>query len=596
MIATFLLLPILIPIAGVVFLALSPRLRESLVSDVATAVALLWGASCVGLVALAALGWTDAWSMDLLSWGENRFQLSLRVDLVGGVFLLLSAFLGGVIVRYSHYYMHREPGHRRFFMTMLCFFIGLSLASLAADLEAFFIGWEVVGIASFLLIGFYRNRIQPVRNAQKVYSIYRLCDIGMIFGAYLQGSLLLGTDFAHLASPDAQAKIHSLGQGQLLFLSAVLLLSAAGKSAQLPFSYWMPRAMEGPTPSSAIFYGALSVHAGVLLLIRTFPIWHASTTAPYLIGGLGLLTALLATGMGRVQANIKGQIAYASITQVGVMFVELALGYPRLALLHLVGNACLRCYQLLVSPSVVAYLLRLQSSSAGARARFSDWSLERALPSRLRSSLYSMVVSECYLPHLLEDGLWRGARRFADHVARLISRPVPALAGAVLTVVSILRFSESALWKTVVLAIAVLISFQSIAVPRNSVRVWLSTTGASFALAAVLAASGIEELHELMPFVAVLLAWSVLGILAVTKMRSEWLSFFSVLGATGFPISPLFFGEDVMLHAALRVHPAAAAVFGFIFVLNGIALIRMHCRTFELGGASYVSNNAAMEK
>jgi NADH:ubiquinone oxidoreductase subunit 5 (subunit L)/multisubunit Na+/H+ antiporter MnhA subunit len=116
--------------------------------------------------------------------------------------------------------------------------------------------------------------------------------------------------------------------------------------------------MEGPTPSSAIFYGSLSIHFGVFLLLRTMPFWEQQPVARFMIGGVGVITAILGYLIAKAQPSIKTQIAYASVSQIGIMFVEVALGLQTLALIHFVGNAFLRTYQLLVSPSVVSYMIR----------------------------------------------------------------------------------------------------------------------------------------------------------------------------------------------------------------------------------------------
>ncbi|NBQ54365.1 MAG: hypothetical protein EBU49_12420, partial [Proteobacteria bacterium] len=144
----------------------------------------------------------------------------------------------------------------------------------------------------------------------------------------------------------------------LLSLSFLIFLAAAGKGAQFPFSGWLPRAMEGPTPSSAVFYGSLSIHCGVYLLLRTEAIWGQSMTARYVLFAWGFLSALLAQLTATVQPTVKGHIAWASTSQVGLMFCELALGWHGIAVIHMVLHALLRCYHLLSSPSAVAQHFR----------------------------------------------------------------------------------------------------------------------------------------------------------------------------------------------------------------------------------------------
>jgi NADH-quinone oxidoreductase subunit L len=207
-------------------------------------------------------------------------------------------------------------------------------------------------------------------------------------------------------------------------LSLLLILAAAGKSAQFPFCFWIPRAMEGPTPSSAIFYDALSVHLGVFLLLRTQPIWGFEIASRLIVLSIGALTVLVASLSEQAQSNIKGQIAYASITQVGFMFIELALGLQSIVLVHFLGNAFLRCYQLLVSPSVVAHLLRVESEvdltfdiRTSVMARSLPQTLRESLPATLQNTLQVVALQEFNLEHWVRSILWDSVRK----VARVIN-------------------------------------------------------------------------------------------------------------------------------------------------------------------------------
>ncbi|WP_255210599.1 proton-conducting transporter membrane subunit [Methylogaea oryzae] len=245
-----------------------------------------------------------------------------------------------VIVRYCRYYLHREAGYKRFFLTIFAFVLGLNMVVLSGSLDVLFAGWEIVGIASFLLIAFYRHRVQPIRNALRAYSIYRFCDIGLLLGAWFSHQILHGGNhFAELAQLFGNDTVLPANLTALFVLSWFITIAACGKSAQFPFCFWLPRAMEGPTPSSAIFYGALSVHLGVFLLLRTLPIWGFMFITRLMVFVIGLLTVIVAALSEKAQSSIKGQIAYASIGQVGFMFMELALGLESLVLLHFLGNA-----------------------------------------------------------------------------------------------------------------------------------------------------------------------------------------------------------------------------------------------------------------
>jgi len=193
-----------------------------------------------------------------------------------------------------------------------------------------------------------------------------------------------------------------------------LLVGAMGKAAQLPFSGWLPRAMEGPTPSSALFYGALSVHAGAFLLLRASPALAAHPTVAVAAAAVGLSTALVATLVGRVQPDVKGALAHAAMTQVGLVFVEIALGLHGLALIHMVGHAILRARQLLQAPGVLEHDRALVAAAGGVRGR-TGAHLERLLPAALQRRLYGLALDRFGLDAAVD---------------RLVVRPVLALARA----------------------------------------------------------------------------------------------------------------------------------------------------------------------
>lgn len=536
---------------------------------------------------------------DLYRRADYAFSVVFYFDRDSAVYLSLTAFLGAIIVKYCRYYLHREPGYRRFFATIFAFLFGTSIVAMGGTLDVVFIGWEVVGVASFLLIGFYRERVAPVRNAFRAYTVYRLCDVGLLLGVWLEHLVWHDTQrFSVLATLDAHT-LAALGPASLFGLSGLVLLAAAGKSAQFPFCFWLPRAMEGPTPSSAIFYGALSVHAGVFLLLRTFPVWHALPETQLLVAAVGVLTAVIATGSSRVQSNIKGQIGYASIAQVGLMLVELALGLKSLVLFHMVANACLRCYQLLVSPSVVAHLLRVQSASR--ELRISDWSLERRLPKRWRNRLYVVALHEGYLESAVRAVLWSPLQRVGHAVHRL-DRPAVRLVGLLLAGSGIVTLATRGFAETpgaeIFYVLAMLAaSLSALAERTSALRAW-NAVGASTLLAAgAVLATGTDGLPDALVYLAgTVPAWAT-GWAAIRRLdRSEgraltWYHgltasrplasttfFFAALALSGFPISPAFVGEDLLLHHAMGHHHWLAAGLTVSFVANGIALLRLYVR------------------
>ncbi len=293
--------------------------------------------------------------------GDYNFYIDLYFDKLTMLFVFIGSFLTFIVTMFSRYYLHREEGYKRFFNTILFFFSGFIMVIFSGNIETLFIGWEILGVSSFLLIAFYRDRYLPVKNALKVFSIYRVGDVGLILTMWLSHHLWNENISFHKLNDAILVHEHILDNSLPGFIIAVFIfLAAAAKSAQFPFSSWLPRAMEGPTPSSAIFYGSLSVHIGAFLLLRTYPIWEYQTSFKVFLVISGILTALIGHFVARVQSSIKSQIAYSSIAQIGLIFIEIALGLHMLALVHIAGNAFLRTYQLLVSPSVVAYKIKEQ--------------------------------------------------------------------------------------------------------------------------------------------------------------------------------------------------------------------------------------------
>jgi NAD(P)H-quinone oxidoreductase subunit 5 len=250
-------------------------------------------------------------------------------------------------------------------MLLHLFAFGSMLIFSAGSFDLLIGGWELVGITSALLIAFFQQRRDPVVSSIHVFSVYRLGDIGLLLGVFLL-HFLLGTaesrEVFHGTWPLQDTSMTVTGA---TFTGLLFLFAAAAKSAQVPFFGWLPRAMEGPTPSSAIFYGAISIHAGAYLLLRIEPILIASPIASGAVIAVGLLSALLGTLTHRVVADAKTSIAYAAMTQLGIIFVEIGLGFPRLALAHIVGHAVVRTLQFLRAPSMLHDYHRVHAAAGG---------------------------------------------------------------------------------------------------------------------------------------------------------------------------------------------------------------------------------------
>jgi NAD(P)H-quinone oxidoreductase subunit 5 len=283
-----------------------------------------------------------------------HFHVKLVFDRLSVPFVILSFALVSVIGAFAKKYMHREPGFRRFFVFYAMFLFGMVLTSLAGTIECLFAGWELVGLSSALLVAFFHERQSPVRNGLWVWVIYRIADAAFLVAADVLHHLRGAGDFAILMGegvwPNGAVDMSS---GTAFGVGVLLLVAAAGKSGLVPFSGWVPRAMEGPTPSSAVFYGALSIHLGAFLLLRVSPILENSRLLCALVVVVGLATAVVGTLSARVQTDIKSALAFASVTQVGVIVAEIGLGLRYIPLIHILGHACLRTLQLLRAPSIL---------------------------------------------------------------------------------------------------------------------------------------------------------------------------------------------------------------------------------------------------
>lgn len=335
---------------------------------------------------------------------DYHFPMVLMTDRLSVAFLGMTVVLSGLIGRFSVTYLHREPGFFRFFLLLHLFAFGSLLAFAAGSFDLLAGGWEIVGITSVLLIAFFQLRASPVENALRVFAVYRACDIGLVVGVFAMHHWAGTASFAD--------RLPFLSGSQASTVCLLMLLAAAGKAAQVPFSGWLPRAMEGPTPSSAIFYGAISIHAGAYLLLRLQPMLVQSGLASALVIAVGLVTAAYGTICGRASADAKTSLAFASLTQVGVVFAEIGLGLKWIAVVHILGHATVRTLQFLRAPSMLHDYHQMHSAigAEGPReARFED-----LFPQRIQLWLYRLALDRGHLDTILD--------RFVIHPLVRLSR------------------------------------------------------------------------------------------------------------------------------------------------------------------------------
>ncbi|MDG4551599.1 MAG: NADH-quinone oxidoreductase subunit M [Candidatus Contendobacter sp.] len=324
-----------------------------------------------------------------LSSGTVQVEVNFLADRLGLTLTTLATLLCLLVTRFSVNYLHREAGFHRFFLILSLFSAAMPLLFLSGNAVLTFVGWEVAGLCSYLLIAFFQDRPAAAANATRAFVTNRIGDAGFLLGIAMAFHWLGGVDWATVNAGAA-----GLSSSQAGILAGCFLLAAVAKSGQIPLAPWLARAMEGPTPSSALFYGAVMVHAGVYLLLRLQPLFEQSPAAMAALAIIGLATALYGFWAGLAQTDIKSALIFSTTGQLGLMFLACGLGLWTLALIHLCGHAIVRGYQFLRAPSVLypppgtpvrpvpAFLARRHRAYAAALQRFwledvADWTVVR---------------------------------------------------------------------------------------------------------------------------------------------------------------------------------------------------------------------------
>jgi NADH-quinone oxidoreductase subunit L len=540
--------------------------------------------------------------------GQDLLFMSFFLDKAGALYLLITAIISNVIVFYSQRYLHRDPGYCRFFLVLSLFMFGMSLLILAGSFDLLFVGWEFVGFSSFLLIGYYWHRPGAILNAKRTYFIYRICDLGLLMSVFLSHYIWHERNLFHQLDQSSFliTKTH-FGVNEQWLLSCMILLAVLGKSAQFPLSYWLPRAMEGPTPSSAIFYGSLSIHAGVFLLIRTFSIWYETPGFAWVVGSVGLISSILATLFGRVQANIKGQIGYASIAQVGLMLVELSFGLVDVALIHLFGNACLRCFQLLVSPSILAQQLQIISALEGRIIPKSKKIFGESFM-KIDAALYIFALNEGYLEFMMKwlfvrplSCLAKICNQSHDAYLRVTKKRVGLFLLSLLIIgFVVFLFDMNSSIPYILLALTMYFSLSAFGEGRRALCVLNWVTFSSILPALSLLMNGQEYQkpvffyliglctcwlisHNILDYVLksrlVVCLKNFSGLFGQFPLASS-IFLIGVLGIIGFPVASTFLGAEVLFEGFVSRGFACLAIVNAIYILNAVTLIRLHCRIF----------------
>jgi NADH-quinone oxidoreductase subunit L len=533
------------------------------------------------------------------------FLIDFYFDRITATYYLVGSLLTFLITVYSRYYLHRERGYKRFFNTIQLFYMGYNITIFSGNFETLFLGWEILGISSFLLIAFYRDRYLPVKNAVKVFSIYRIGDVGILLAMWASHHLWHeNITFLKLNNYDLVHEHLESHSGIGIFISLMVLVAAAAKSAQLPFSSWLPRAMEGPTPSSAIFYGSLSVHFGVFLLLRTYPFWEHQLSVRILIGAIGLSTSIVTMLIARVQSSVKSQIAYASISQIGLIFIEVAAGFHTIALIHFAGNAFLRTYQLLVSPSVVSYLIREQFYHFQPKTE----SLEDHLPKKWENTLYLLSLKEWKLDKLLSRLLFTPMKKIG-HQLDFINKQNMYLFFVPFLLISLYLLEHQdalppafhALLPPFFGAMALLFVLKSFSERRSPTLAWILILFYHTLMAVAISFNEQFNPTDTLMYLSGIIPSGLIGFACLKWLQTrepDWFSLhryfghsyehprlsylflLAVLGLMGFPISASFIGEDLVFSHIHEDQYLLAFFNASCFIISGISLVRIYARLF----------------
>jgi NADH-quinone oxidoreductase subunit L len=318
------------------------------------------------LVALAALWeWSGSlrpqtFEQVLWAWttGPLALDVGFRLDALSAVMLFVVTFVGFWIHVYSVGYMGHEEGYRRYFAYLNLFMGAMLLLVLGNNYLVLFVGWEGVGLCSYLLIGYYFEEAFPPFAGMKAFIVNRIGDFGFLLGLFALWSTWGTLHFGDLndlilAAPEVAREPYALGLTVAGFVALCLFLGACGKSAQIPLFVWLPDAMAGPTPVSALIHAATMVTAGVYMVVRTNVIYQLAPEISTVVAVVGAATAIFAATIGIAQNDIKKVLAYSTVSQLGYMFLAAGVGAYKAAIFHLGTHAFFKACLFLGSGSVI---------------------------------------------------------------------------------------------------------------------------------------------------------------------------------------------------------------------------------------------------
>ncbi len=353
-------LTLLAPLVAAVVLALSPGLRRSRTGPLLAIASVFFCAFTSLVFWLGGMGAESSWTwMDVATGGGRGVELGVLVDPLSRMMLLVVGWVGSAIFVFALGYMKGDPSIGRFFAKFALFVFSMLGIVLANNFLMIFVFWELVGASSYLLIGYYTDRPSAVDAGKKAFLVNRVADFGFLLGILMIWRLTGSFHFGEIEQFVRDGKLAGADAGQLAFASFLIFVGAMGKSAQIPFHVWLPDAMEGPTPVSALMHAATMVAAGVYMVIRVFFCFEPIAGkvdwgwAPAFVAMTGGVTAILAATIALVQRDIKKVLAYSTLSQLGYMVMALGAGAYSIAMFHLTTHAFFKGLLFLCAGSVI---------------------------------------------------------------------------------------------------------------------------------------------------------------------------------------------------------------------------------------------------
>src|SRR5271166_2134740 len=349
----------LLPLAGAAINGLlGKRFPKALVNTIAlgsTGLAFayaLWVAAQFLSLPSAQVPYVETY-MTWLSSGSFSVHWGFWLDQLSFVMLLIVTGVGFVIHIFSVGYMAEEGGYYRYFAYLNLFMFFMLMLVLADNYLQMFVGWEGVGLASYLLIGFWFRKQSAANAGKKAFIANRVGDFGFLIALFLLIKHFGSLQYGDLWATIGQSPVESAGAGLLTAIGLLMLLGATGKSAQVPLYVWLPDAMEGPTPVSALIHAATMVTAGVYMVARSNPIFDRAPEALMAVAVIGTLTAIFAASIGMVQTDIKKVLAYSTISQLGYMFMGCGVAAYSAGIFHLMTHAFFKALLFLSAGSII---------------------------------------------------------------------------------------------------------------------------------------------------------------------------------------------------------------------------------------------------